>query len=99
RADQVCYSNFCYQLTCTSNDDCSDNTVCVRGVCTPFGQTCNNNNECFGSLLACVSGRCVQCVTSADCPGGVCGGDGVCYPNCSGIEGACPTGTVCLNNF
>lgn len=96
---QECVNGICTLFTCVSNTDCGKDTVCQNGTCTPIGATCTTSNDCNGGTLICnTGGICVQCQTSEDCSEGVCGSDGRCYPNCSGITGACP-GQSCIHDF
>jgi hypothetical protein len=95
----VCNQNVCFQTVLNFNGGCTGGTICQNELCTPFGMTCGSNQDCFGGELTCVNGICSQCGSNADCGNnGVCAG-GVCFPNCSGITGACSSGTMCVADF
>lgn len=96
---QICSNGFCFQNSCENNSNCGTGTVCQNGLCIAYGQTCSSNQDCRGGRLSCVNGRCSQCAANVDCPGGICAGDGICYPNCSGIADACPANQTCINDF
>lgn len=95
----VCYQNVCFETSQNFSGGCTGGTICQNGLCISHGMTCGSNQDCFGGALTCVNHVCSQCGSNADCPNnGVCAG-GVCFPNCSGITGACGSGTMCVSDF
>lgn len=54
---------------CTSDAQCTGQTVCSAAVCLP---PCSSNAECAASGLVCDPAvtRCVECLADADCAGG-----------------------------
>jgi len=109
-ASQECAYQFCYQSYCASPYDCESGSgtgqACINNLCVNIPtDKCNSDNDCWGGLLKCSSGVCVQCVTNSDCPGSqsFCASDGICYNQCTTnstvTQGAspCPSGNVCVN--
>ena len=74
---------------CTASKGCTDDDVCVDGVCLPgpdvaggLGQPCQAATECISN----------QCVTDSE------SGDKFCVEPCSLSDGSCPHDFACIQN-
>jgi hypothetical protein len=80
---------------CDGDFDCDGSYTCesagLRNACT---LSCNGDGDC-GAGRKCISGRCAQCNSNADCPASapICGPDGHCF-ECDGAN-PCDDGRVC----
>lgn len=102
--NQVCYLGFCQPKTCRTWTDCAATEGCVNGTCTPIGGACTTSDDCFDSTLQCISSKCVQCGTSADCDTGQLCSNGICRTCqsnasvCAQNNTCCPTDQTCVSD-
>ena len=93
-----CINKLCAARACTTFDNCSGNEACVDGFCTPVGETCSTDSDCFRSGLSCLDSKCKQCKKTSDCPAGEYCDEmtgGICKTGCAN-DAACGSGNVCI---
>jgi len=90
-----CINGVCVDRCEAQGNTCTGAEVCVGEICVD--ECTANGTPCVGDEL-CDDGTCVDCITDANCPDGVCGGDGNCYADeCEAGGFPCPDGSICEN--
>lgn len=99
---QICQLGICVEISCNSNSDCPNNSICIQSSSTPplsycYSLTCNIGNDC-PSGTSCISGTCLptgtSCTSNSNCSQLTCM-NSICVQCLSNSD--CPIGQGCFN--